>query len=185
MSTAKWLFRPSAFAAGAEPRSIATGDFNNDTFLDVLVADIDSDQVLVRLNQSANSGVTGTGKKEYSYDPDFSMVTRFVDEMGRTTLSDIDPANGNELSRTEVVGELGGADDVVPLGSTFKLYVLAALADRIAGGELAWTDELAIRDELVPCTDWKCWLDEQRRVVRNAFGELSHPESQPDWSLLH
>jgi len=41
------------------------------------------------------------------------------------------------------------------------------------------------RDELVACTDWKHWLDNERRVVRNAFGELSHPESQPDWSLLH
>ena len=40
-------------------------------------------------------------------------------------------------------------------------------------------------DELVACNDWKHWLDEQRRVVRNAFGELSHPESIPDWSLLH
>ncbi|MEM7019724.1 MAG: sulfatase [Pseudomonadota bacterium] len=40
-------------------------------------------------------------------------------------------------------------------------------------------------DELVPCQDWKYWLDDQRRVVRNAFGELSHPESLPDWSLLH
>ena len=40
-------------------------------------------------------------------------------------------------------------------------------------------------DELVPCTAWKGWLDDQRRVVRNAFGELSHPESSPDWSLLH
>lgn len=41
------------------------------------------------------------------------------------------------------------------------------------------------QDDLVPCTDWKHWLDDQRRVVRNAFGELSHPESMPDWSLLH
>ena len=40
------------------------------------------------------------------------------------------------------------------------------------------------RDELVPCHEWKNWLDDQRRVVRNAFGELSHPESEPDWSLL-
>jgi arylsulfatase A-like enzyme len=40
-------------------------------------------------------------------------------------------------------------------------------------------------DELVPCADWKNWLDDQRRVVRNAFGDLSHPESGPDWSLLH
>ena len=39
-------------------------------------------------------------------------------------------------------------------------------------------------DELVPCTDWQGWLDEQRRVVRNAKGELSHPETPPDWSLL-
>lgn len=39
-------------------------------------------------------------------------------------------------------------------------------------------------DELVPCTDWKHWLDNQRRVIRNAHGELSHPESTPDWSLL-
>lgn len=41
------------------------------------------------------------------------------------------------------------------------------------------------RDELVACTAWKHWLDDQRRVVRNAFGTLSHPESEPDWSLLH
>ena len=40
-------------------------------------------------------------------------------------------------------------------------------------------------DQLVQCTDWKHWLDDQRRVVKNAFGELSHPESTPDWSLLH
>lgn len=39
-------------------------------------------------------------------------------------------------------------------------------------------------DELVPCTQWRNWLDNQRRVVRNAFGPLSHPEGEPDWSLL-
>ena len=39
-------------------------------------------------------------------------------------------------------------------------------------------------DELVPCTQWKGWLDHQRRVVCNAFGPLSHPEGEPDWSLL-
>jgi hypothetical protein len=39
-------------------------------------------------------------------------------------------------------------------------------------------------DQLVPCTDWKHWLDSQRRVIRNAHGPLSHPESEPDWSLL-
>ncbi len=44
--------------------------------------------------------------------------------------------------------------------------------------------QAARHDELVACSEWACWLDEQRRVVRNAKGELSHPESPPDWSLL-
>lgn len=39
-------------------------------------------------------------------------------------------------------------------------------------------------DELVPATTYASWVDEQRRVVRNAYGPLSHPESEPDWSLL-
>ncbi len=40
-------------------------------------------------------------------------------------------------------------------------------------------------DALVPCTDWKHWLDNQRRVVRNAYGDLGDPEKSPDWSLLY
>jgi len=39
-------------------------------------------------------------------------------------------------------------------------------------------------DALVPCTAWKHWLDNQRRVIRNAFGPLCDPEGEPDWSLL-
>ena len=35
------------------------------------------------------------------------------------------------------------------IASTFKLYLLLALADRIAAGEASWQDELAVRD------DWK------------------------------
>jgi len=51
--------------------------------------------------------------------------------------------------------------------------------------ELLFEHQQKRRDQLVQCTDWKHWLDDQRRVVKNAFGELSHPESTPDWSLLH
>ena len=39
--------------------------------------------------------------------------------------------------------------DELAIGSTFKLYVLLALADQIMRGKLAWDQELAIRD------DWK------------------------------
>jgi arylsulfatase A-like enzyme len=50
--------------------------------------------------------------------------------------------------------------------------------------DLLKTHQTNRHDELVPCTQWQCWLDEQRRVIRNAKGELSHPETPPDWSLL-
>ena len=39
-------------------------------------------------------------------------------------------------------------------------------------------------DELIPVTDCDIWFDNQRRVIRNGYGDLSHPESTPDWSLL-
>lgn len=39
-------------------------------------------------------------------------------------------------------------------------------------------------DALRPIDDLHDWFDEQRRVVRNAYGPLSHPESSPDWSLM-
>ncbi|MEM1414219.1 MAG: serine hydrolase [Myxococcota bacterium] len=40
------------------------------------------------------------------------------------------------------------ADAVLAIGSTFKLYVLAALADDVQAGTRAFTDVLAIRDDL-------------------------------------
>jgi hypothetical protein len=39
-------------------------------------------------------------------------------------------------------------DVVRPIGSAFKLYVLGALADPIARGDLAWDDPMMIRDDL-------------------------------------
>lgn len=41
------------------------------------------------------------------------------------------------------------ASEPLAIGSTFKLYVLVALADRILAGKAAWNDEIAVRD------DWK------------------------------
>lgn len=35
-----------------------------------------------------------------------------------------------------------------PIGSIFKLYVLAALGDTVEDGEVSWNDEIVIRDEL-------------------------------------
>lgn len=41
------------------------------------------------------------------------------------------------------------ATDELAIGSTFKLYVLLGLVDRILAGKAAWSDEIAVRD------DWK------------------------------
>ncbi len=40
------------------------------------------------------------------------------------------------------------AGEPAPLGSVFKLYVLAALGEAVASGAASWDDELVIRDEL-------------------------------------
>lgn len=57
----------------------------------------------------------------------------------------------------------------------------AMAADHVA---LLHEIQAARGDALVASTAWSNWFDSQRRVVRNAFGELSHPESEPDWSML-
>lgn len=41
-----------------------------------------------------------------------------------------------------------GADEAGPVGSAFKLYVLGALADAVAAGTVAWTDELTVTDDI-------------------------------------
>lgn len=41
------------------------------------------------------------------------------------------------------------------------------------------------QDDFGPCeASYHGWFDAQRRVVRNAYGDLSNPEQAPDWSLL-
>ena len=39
-------------------------------------------------------------------------------------------------------------------------------------------------DSLHPYSHYRDWLDPERRIVANAFGQLPHPDSTPDWSLL-
>ncbi len=42
----------------------------------------------------------------------------------------------------------------------------------------------ARNDSFPPASEYTGWFDQQRRIVRNAYGPLSHPEGEPDWSLL-
>lgn len=46
------------------------------------------------------------------------------------------------------VVEEEGASEPAPIGSIFKLYVLAALGDAVQNGDVDWDDEIVIREEL-------------------------------------
>ncbi|OPZ16569.1 MAG: Arylsulfatase [candidate division BRC1 bacterium ADurb.BinA364] len=80
-----------------------------------------------------------------------------------------------------------------------ELFDLAndPLQTRNLAGEPAWREEQAALermlaehqarrgDTLAPCSSYRAWVDSQRRPIRNAFGPLSDPEGEPDWSLLY
>jgi len=71
--------------------------------------------------------ISGAAARRFTYDPNFSQLASITDELGRQTLLDIDPANGNVRSVTQVVGSVGGGDDVV---SAFT-YTAQGLVDTI------------------------------------------------------
>lgn len=51
--------------------------------------------------------------RRFTYDPSFNQLTSMTDELGHQTLYQIDPNNGNLLSLTQVVGAVGGNDDII------------------------------------------------------------------------
>ena len=42
----------------------------------------------------------------------------------------------------------------------------------------------ARNDDIVPCTSYRNWFDNQRRIVRNVYRLLRNPEDKSDWSLM-
>lgn len=64
-------------------------------------------------------------------------------EMGTLRVLTAEVSDGHCLPLDSVsIGE------PAPIGSIFKLYVLAALGEAVAGGDVAWDDGIVIRDEL-------------------------------------
>ena len=68
--------------------------------------------------------------KEFSYDPTYNRLTRVRDENGHLTLFDIESANGNLLSRRDIVGVVddltnGQTDDI----ATHYTYTAQGLID--------------------------------------------------------
>ena len=131
LGNGKGIFTPDQrYTAGNEPQSFAIADLDLDELPDLLVLNSKNaswydSYVSVLLNQSAGKTNSNFTTTEYTYDPIFNQVTSETDELGRQTLYDIDPNNGNLLSTTKVVGEVGGDDDV----TTSYTYTDAGLID--------------------------------------------------------
>jgi hypothetical protein len=73
-----------------------------------------------------------------------------------------DPLEVNNLA------QIAGHEDLVAKHEDIMIHLLAQR-----------------RDGFGPCSEVSNWYDAQRRVVKNAFGGLSSPETIPDWSLLY
>jgi len=101
------------FSVGNAPVWVELADLDNDGDLDFVTANRDDDTISARLNSSIGGNGSTPTARLYNYDTTFSQITGIFDEEGRTILFDIDPATGNTLSMTQVIGELGGADDLV------------------------------------------------------------------------
>lgn len=67
--------------------------------------------------------------KQFEYDDQFNQLTRTVDELGNQTLLERDPATGNALSITQVIGEVGGSDDLVTTYSYLPSGQVASMTD--------------------------------------------------------
>ena len=67
-----------------------------------------------------------------------------------------------------------GATTAVPLGSSFKLYVLGALVNAIETGKASWDEELTIKDELksLPSGELQDRPDGSKVTVREAAEKM-------------
>jgi len=116
------------FNTANEPYAFAAEDVDEDGRQDLVIALLNDDMVQVLLGR----GLQSKGRPAlYKYDPVFKVVTSATDELGRQTLYDIDPANGNTLSVTRVIGlpdsTSGETDDI----TTAYTYTPEGLIDTI------------------------------------------------------
>ena len=112
------------FSVGHAPSWLRLVDIDSDGALDVITTNRDADSLSVRLGTGSFDAHTAWTAE---YDAEFSQLTRTIDEEGRVVLMDIDSETGNTLSVTQVVGSVGGDDDIV----TSYTYTAHGLIDTV------------------------------------------------------
>ncbi len=91
------------------------GDFDGTGTVDLALVQNSTQGLVTLLYNDVNSDQL---RKEFAYDDRFSQLTSVKDELRHLTLYELDPANGNSVKATRVVGDLdsaenGDSDDLV------------------------------------------------------------------------
>ena len=102
------------------PEEFQQFSFNETSLMNGLSLIVTEDGII---EGSGSGGVP----RQFTYDSGFNQLTSVIDELGRQTLFDIDPNNGNILSTTQVIGAVGGDDDI----ATQFTYTDQGLVDTI------------------------------------------------------
>jgi RHS repeat-associated protein len=99
--------------------------------------------------------------KRFTYDSKFNQVTSYTDELSHQKLYQIDQNNGNVLSLTQVVGAVGGDDDLI---SRFT-YTDKGLVDLITDPLGRITDnDYDAQGRLISMTYAQGTIDEAKRL---------------------
>lgn len=110
-------------SATSRPSAIALSDLDGNGTLDLIVADEPQGRIFTGLQSRTVQLVEVS--KTYTYDSTFNQLTSVRDELGHQILYDIDSTNGNILSITQVIDDVGGDDDLI----TSYTYTAQGLID--------------------------------------------------------